>query len=319
MGKYSSRIATMGLNHICFIFSFFSFSVFALTTDEVSTIRTKLERKVIRGSNVPTALRLAFHDCVGGCNGCLNVDNPHNGGLSDLVEELEALYQDEGYSSLISRADFWALAGIAAVDKGIANANEDCDSDDCAVPDSGLVFKWGRQDCSTSPDTTEDVGLPGSTLDHDGVMDFFATEFGFDENQTVALMGAHTLGQMKAENSGHQGVWTVGEANEFNNQYFKDLVDPSISWNHRAISTNIQWNAPGIAFMLNIDVALFIDIQTDAEGESSCDFTTCDPAPTAAAVEAFAASNQVWISAFTQVFTKMLAHGSAELYEPEDA
>ena len=33
--------------------------------------------------------------------------------------------------------------------------------------------------------------------------------------------------------------------------------------------------------------------QTDAEGESSCDFTTCDPAPTAAAVEAFAASNQV--------------------------
>ena len=26
---------------------------------------------------------------------------------------------------------------------------------------------------------------------------------------------------MKAENSGHQGVWTVGEANEFNNQYFK--------------------------------------------------------------------------------------------------
>ena len=88
---------------------------------------------------------------------------------------------------------------------------------------------------------------------------------------------------MKAENSGHQGVWTVGEANEFNNQYFKvalkrissdpnqgkadkkvkyqDLVDPSISWNHRAISTNIQWNAPGIAFMLNIDVALFVDIQ----------------------------------------------------------
>lgn len=34
------------------------------------------------------------------------------------------------------------------------------------------------KDCSTSPDTTEDVGLPGSTLDHDGVMDFFATGTG---------------------------------------------------------------------------------------------------------------------------------------------
>ena len=60
------------------------------------------------------------------------------------------------------------------------------------------------------------MGLPGSTLDHQGVMDFFdegyfelfgiqikpknirffATEFGFDENQTVALLGAHTLGQV---------------------------------------------------------------------------------------------------------------------------
>jgi len=268
---------------------------------------------------VPTAVRLAFHDCVGGCNGCLNLDNPSNFGLEDLVDELETLYQDEGYSSLISRADFWALAGIAAVDKGIENANEDCDSDDCAVPDSGLTFQWGRQDCSTAPDTTDDVGLPGSTLDHQGVMNFFAEEFGFDENQTVALLGAHTLGQMNAENSGHQGAWTVGQANDFNNQYFKDLTDSSISWNHRAISEKIQWNAPGIAFMLNIDVALYIDIQTNDDGESSCDFTTCDAAPTATAVEAFAASNQVWVSAFTEVFTKMLAHGSTELFDPEDA
>ena len=91
----------------------------------------------------------------------MNVDNPENGGLSDLVEQLETLYEDEGYSSLISRstcctccivylilssrADFWALAGIAAVEKGIENANEDCDSDDCEVPDADLSFQWGRE------------------------------------------------------------------------------------------------------------------------------------------------------------------------------
>jgi len=309
----------MELYRLCLLFSVFSFSVSALTTDEVSTIRTKLERQVVRGSNVPTALRLSFHDCVGGCNGCLNVDNHDNGGLSDLVEQLETLYEDEGYSSLISRADFWALAGIAAVEKGIENANEDCDSDDCVVPDAGLSFQWGREDCSTSPYTTDDVGLPSSLLDHDGVMDFFASEFGFDENQTVALLGAHTLGKMTAENSGHSGPWTVGETTDFNNQYFKDLVDPSISWKHRAVSTKVQWNAPGTAFMLNVDVALYIDIQTDAEGESSCDFTTCEAASTATAVEAFAASNEVWVPAFAEVFTKMLAHGSTELFDPEDA
>ena len=56
----------------------------------------------------------------------------------------------EAYDLTQNRADFWALAGIAAVDKGIENANADCDSDDCAVPDSGLTFQWGRQ-----------VGVPG--------------------------------------------------------------------------------------------------------------------------------------------------------------
>ena len=94
------------------------------------------------------------------------------------------------------------------------------------------------------------------------------------------------------------------------------------------------------------------NLQTNDDGESSCDFTTCDAAPTATAVEAFAASNQVffprpffyilptiwlnlyllfsiyryyfvpnkvWVSAFTEVFTKMLAHGSTELFDPEDA
>ena len=40
---------------------------------------------------------------TGGCNGCLNLDNPSNFGLEDLVDELETVYEDEGYSSLISR------------------------------------------------------------------------------------------------------------------------------------------------------------------------------------------------------------------------
>ena len=100
-----------------------------------------------------------------------------------------------------------------------------------------------------------------------------------------------------------------------------------------------------------LKVPTCFNLQTNDDGESSCDFTTCDAAPTATAVEAFAASNQVifhfvlyvsnnlvesvstffsicgfyfvsnkvWVSAFTEVFTKMLAHGSTELFDPEDA
>ena len=134
------------------------------------------------------------------------------------------------------RADFWALAGIYAVDKTIENANSACDEDDCAVPASGLVFQWGREVTLSStvtilvrpmslprtaplpptpptmwvcqrPPSTTPVGrqltlpLAAAIVVIDitglisGVTDFFASEFGFDANETVALMGAHTLGR----------------------------------------------------------------------------------------------------------------------------
>ena len=67
--------------------------------------------------------------------------------------------------------------------------------------------------------------------------------------------------------------------------------------------------------MINADVALYKDIQVDADGHSSCDFDTCDPADTAGVVEAFAASNDAWINQFSPVFTRMLAHGSSNLQD----
>ena len=104
-------------------------------------------------------------------------------------------------------------------------------------------------------------------------------------------------------------------------------MDGDLTYRQREISEKFQWNAEGVVFMLNVDVALYIDIQvfdldtcmsflfymfppyflhsylnqvdpfkkfqTDAAGESSCDFSSCEAAPTATAVEAFAASNEV--------------------------
>merc|ERR1711970_929941 len=285
----------------------------SLTSTEVEAIKKKL-RSVVRGSTLPTAVRLSFHDCVGGCDGCLNVNNHDNAGLADLVASLDTLYLANSYDSLLSRADFWALAGVYAVDKTIELNNDDCEEDDCEVPDSGLVFQWGRTDCDTAPFTDVDVGLPSALLNHSNVMSFFTNEFGSDDNETVALLGAHTLGRASSENSGFSGTWIVGEANFFNNEYYKKLVDSSLSWRHRdAGSDNWQWNVQGEVFMLNVDVALYKDILVDSVGESSCGFTTCVNSPTATAVQAFAASNDVWITEFSKVFTKMLAHGNFTL------
>ena len=55
------------------------------------------------------ALRLAFHDCVGGCNGCINFNNPDNAGLQPIVTKLTSLYYDNGFNKIVTLADFYAL------------------------------------------------------------------------------------------------------------------------------------------------------------------------------------------------------------------
>ena len=156
----------------------------SLSSSELDDIITKL-RPVLRGINLPKAVRLVFHDCVGrlsilsawvlysdiagGCDGCLNTDNPDNAGLDVIVDDLEEVYTENGYEAVLSRADFWALAGIQAVDKTIELNNDNCTEVDCQVPDSGLVFQWGRVDCDTSPATDVDVELPDPKMDHANV------------------------------------------------------------------------------------------------------------------------------------------------------
>ena len=62
----------------------------------------------------------AFHSCVGGCHGCLNLNQGDNRGLEGIVAELEKLYADlELADHGVSRADFWALAGTVAVEIGV--------------------------------------------------------------------------------------------------------------------------------------------------------------------------------------------------------
>ena len=68
-----------------------------------------------------------FHDCVSdSCDGCINIDNDSNNGLSNSIENLDTLYLGT-YDSLMSRADFWTLAAIAAIERGTRKANgEQC-------------------------------------------------------------------------------------------------------------------------------------------------------------------------------------------------
>ncbi len=62
----------------------------------------------------------------------------------------------------ISNADFWQIAGIAALE----SANDDI----------VLTFKGGRKDCDTSPDTTELVNYASATFSSSEMFDWFEQE-----------------------------------------------------------------------------------------------------------------------------------------------
>ena len=85
-------------------------------------------------------VRLSFHDCVGGCDGCINIENDSNNGLADLIDALDLVYTDNDFGDILSRADHWAIMGIWAVQSTIDNAV----SNGYAVPDLAVEYTYGR-------------------------------------------------------------------------------------------------------------------------------------------------------------------------------
>ena len=134
------------------------------TLAEMLVVKARLYN-VYKRFGAPTALRLAFHDCIkyadgtGGCDGCLNwsgvdvtldapvfskqyddVNQTNNNGLGPIVRVLEGIYQNPCtwgtvgnpclgqslFASGKSRADFWAFAAIVAVEYGMETNNVAC-------------------------------------------------------------------------------------------------------------------------------------------------------------------------------------------------
>ena len=68
---------------------------------------------------IPTIIS-GFHSCVGGCNGCINLNEVDNKGFEEFSFGLEDIYQRLNLEKKeISRADFWALTAIVATENAI--------------------------------------------------------------------------------------------------------------------------------------------------------------------------------------------------------
>jgi hypothetical protein len=135
------------------------------------------------------------------------------------------------------------------------------------------------------------------------MISFFNDTFGFSEAwETVAIMGAHTLGTLDRANSGFNGPngW-LGNTNRLNNGYYNDLIGGTLtdfqSGNFEALMNSANWQIafynnsefgtpnrwewerrtpPDHFVMLNSDVALVRDLSgliDDGDGQvSQCQF-----------------------------------------------
>lgn len=186
------------------------------TAEEVLAQIDSLIRDTIQQNSriAATYVRLGFHDCVpngddlGGCDGCLNLaSNPANNGLSPAVEALAPIVDELENADLgISRADIWAYAALVGAE----------------VSQSDLSFtnnfRVGRVNCETrgtcsdtdplvcaSNGPDQEADFPSPDLTTHELVTFFDLHFGYSADQTVAIMGAHSLGRTFQQNSGFDG------------------------------------------------------------------------------------------------------------------
>jgi len=66
--------------------------------------------------------------------------------------------------------------------------------------------------------------LPNENFSADHVMEVFRDRMGFSQKETVALMGAHSLGKMEPHNTGYAGKWDR-TFSLLDNIYFSQIIN----------------------------------------------------------------------------------------------
>ncbi|KAI0744161.1 cytochrome c peroxidase [Daedaleopsis nitida] len=180
------------------------------------------------GSYGPVLLRLAWHASgtydketnTGGSNYATMRFEPEakhgaNNGLNVARGILEDVKKEFPW---ITYGDLWTLAGVAAIQE---------------LGGPKIPWRPGRID-GFAAQCTPDGRLPDAAQGADHVRNIFY-RMGFNDQEIVALVGAHALGRCHSDRSGFEGPWTFSPTS-VTNEFYKLLLNEKWVWK--------KWSGP---------------------------------------------------------------------------
>ena len=250
------------------------------------------------GSAGPVLVRLAWHSAgtydaatkTGGSNGAgmryeKEGGDPANAGLQHARAFLEPIKKRFPW---ITYADLWTLAAVVAI-KEMGGPN--------------IRWKGGRTDFTEDSKVPSRGRLPDGSKSADHLRHIFY-RMGFNDQEIVALSGAHNFGRCHSDRSGFEGKW-VNNPTRFSNTYFKMLLVND--WKKKRLDNGVEQyvyvdedaideddedvEEPEELMMLPTDIALIEDLSFRPW------------------VELYAEDKDVFFDHFAKVFAKLLELG----------
>ncbi|KAK7532080.1 heme peroxidase [Phyllosticta citribraziliensis] len=235
------------------------------------------------GSYGPVVLRLAWHASgtydketgTGGSNGATmrfapEADHGANAGLKAARDFLEPIKQQFPW---ITYSDLWTLAGVAAVQE---------------MQGPKVPWRPGRSDRDVSA-CTPDGRLPDGAKEQNHLRAIFG-RMGWNDQEIVALSGAHALGRCHADRSGFDGPWTFSPTT-LTNDYYRLLLDEKWQWR--------KWNGP----------KQFEDVKTKSLMMLPTDMALIQDKKMKSWVEKYAKDQELWFKDFSNCVMRLFELG----------
>ena len=216
-----------------------------------------------------------------------------NGGLS--VTAIRWMQNVHDKHPGISYGDLYTLGGVVAV-KTLG----------------GPVIPWGYGRVDTDnknlipsegrlPDPATPPGSPATELDAAHLRKIFG-RMGLNDQDIVALSGAHAVGRCHPGFSGYDGPWQFNE-DRFDNAYFSLLNLPNFAWSER------RWDGPTQYKLLFTRPDRVMMLPTDIILKRDKDFRKY--------VRKYSRSQDDFFEDFAESFSKLLALGTENLTQIE--